>query len=217
MYRYGTVFLGRNFLGCLAIVYGLLSAPRRSLRVTSAGLDYIYCGWPVRRGVASRQLPSRAIKCQREGRAARHMYRSRRGLPPGCRAVGLRRRSPPRGKSAQCGRAVVVLSLVSSIYVHLRSSVFGSMCWPTSRTLTVFGELLSRALKIGRSGIRSSIRRGTIITATEDMNPGHSTHPSCNLSAGPCCPRAVRRGQQRSTTVRPGRGYPQVSVQHLAR
>jgi hypothetical protein len=31
-----------------------------------------------------------------------------------------------------------------------------------------------------------------------------------------CCPRAVRRGQQRPTTARQGAGHPQVSVHHLA-
>jgi hypothetical protein len=46
-------------------------------------------------------------------------------------------------RSAQDRRAVMVSSLVSFIYVRLRSSVFGSMCWRRSRTLTVFGELSS--------------------------------------------------------------------------
>jgi hypothetical protein len=46
-------------------------------------------------------------------------------------------------RSAQGSRALVVLSLVSSIYVRLRSSVFGSICLRRSRTLTAFGELLS--------------------------------------------------------------------------
>lgn len=44
----------------------------------------------------------------------------------------------PRGNGA-----LVVSSLVSFIYVRLRSSVFGSMCRRRSRTLAVFGELLS--------------------------------------------------------------------------
>jgi hypothetical protein len=47
---------------------------------------------------------------------------------------------------------IVVSSLVSSVYVRLRSLVFGLMRRCRSRTLTVFGELSSSLLKIGRSG-----------------------------------------------------------------
>ena len=54
-------------------------------------------------------------------------------------------------RSARGNRVLVVSSLVSSIYARLGSSVFGSsICCRRSRTLTVFGELLSRVLKIGR-------------------------------------------------------------------
>jgi hypothetical protein len=49
--------------------------------------------------------------------------------------------TPGKG-CAQGSRALVVSSLVSFVY-RLCSSVFGSMCWRRSRTLTVFGELLS--------------------------------------------------------------------------
>jgi hypothetical protein len=49
---------------------------------------------------------------------------------------------------------IVVSSLVSSVYVRPRSLVFGLMRQCRSRTLTVFGELLSRLLKIGRSAVR---------------------------------------------------------------
>jgi hypothetical protein len=48
---------------------------------------------------------------------------------------------------------IVVSSLVSSVYVRLRSLVFGLIRRCRSRTLTVFGELLSRVLKIGRSAV----------------------------------------------------------------
>jgi hypothetical protein len=48
----------------------------------------------------------------------------------------------------------VVSSLVSSVYVRQRSLVFESRQPCRSRTLTVFGELLSRVLKIGRSAVR---------------------------------------------------------------
>jgi hypothetical protein len=41
-----------------------------------------------------------------------------------------------------------------TVYVHLRSSGFRSMQRCRSRTLTVFGELLSRVLKIGRLMVR---------------------------------------------------------------
>jgi hypothetical protein len=47
-------------------------------------------------------------------------------------------------------RRAVVSSLVTSVYVRLRSSVFVLMFWSRSRTLTVFGELLSQLLKIRR-------------------------------------------------------------------
>lgn len=57
-------------------------------------------------------------------------------------------------KSPRGNRVLVVSSLVSSIYVRVRSSVFNSMCWRRSRTLTVFGELLSRVLKIGRLAVQ---------------------------------------------------------------
>ncbi len=55
----------------------------------------------------------------------------------------------PRGNGT-----LVVSSLVSSVYVRLRSLVFGRMRRCRSRTLTVFGELLSLLLKIGRSAVR---------------------------------------------------------------
>jgi hypothetical protein len=61
----------------------------------------------------------------------------------------------PAGPSvtfASCG-GLLVSSLVSSVYVRLRSLVFGLMRRCRSRTLTVFGGLLSRLLKIGRSGL----------------------------------------------------------------
>ena len=68
--------------------------------------------------------------------------------------------SDPVGRLAAPGegalrgnRALVVSSLVSSIYVRLRSSVFAPTDWRRSRTLTVFGELLSQVLKIGRSAV----------------------------------------------------------------
>src|SRR5947209_12526862 len=66
------------------------------------------------------------------------------------------RRRPLAGLSgmfASCG-GIVVSSLVSSVYVRLHSLVFGLMRRCRSRTLTVFGELLSRLLKIGRSAVR---------------------------------------------------------------
>lgn len=43
--------------------------------------------------------------------------------------------------------------VVSSVYVHLRSLVFGLMRQCRSQTLTVFAELLYRLLKIGRSAL----------------------------------------------------------------
>jgi hypothetical protein len=46
---------------------------------------------------------------------------------------------------------VVVSSLVSSVYVRLRSSVFELVLRCRSRTSALFGELLSQLLKIGRS------------------------------------------------------------------
>jgi hypothetical protein len=49
---------------------------------------------------------------------------------------------------------IMVSSLVSSVYVRLRSLVFGLMLRCRSRTLTVLGELLSRLLKTGRSAVR---------------------------------------------------------------
>jgi hypothetical protein len=63
----------------------------------------------------------------------------------------LRRRpqSSPNVTFASRG-GIVVSSLVSSVHVRLRSLVFGLMQRCRSRTLTVFGELLSRLLKIGR-------------------------------------------------------------------
>jgi hypothetical protein len=51
-------------------------------------------------------------------------------------AAVLRNQCPPRRECA------VVSSLVSSVYVHLRSLVFKSTRPRRSRTLTVFGELL---------------------------------------------------------------------------
>jgi hypothetical protein len=60
---------------------------------------------------------------------------------------------------------LVVSSLVSFAYVRPRSLVFGLMRRCRSRTSTVFGELLSRVLKIGRSaspsqfGLTSGIQR----------------------------------------------------------
>jgi hypothetical protein len=67
----------------------------------------------------------------------------------------LRRRtlSGPSVTFASRG-GIVVSSLVSSAYVRLRSLVFGLMQRCRSRTLTVFGELLSKLLKIGRSAIQ---------------------------------------------------------------
>jgi hypothetical protein len=44
--------------------------------------------------------------------------------------------------------------VVSSVYVRLRSLVFKSMQPCRLRTLTVFSELLSRVLKIGRCRAR---------------------------------------------------------------
>jgi hypothetical protein len=62
---------------------------------------------------------------------------------------------PVRPSVTCAGRgAVAVSSLVSSVYVRLRSLVFGSMQRCRSRTSTVFGELLSQLLKIGRSTVR---------------------------------------------------------------
>jgi hypothetical protein len=52
---------------------------------------------------------------------------------------------------------IVVSSLVSSVYVRLRSSVSGSMRRCRSWTLTVFGELLFLLLKIGRLAVRTVI------------------------------------------------------------
>ena len=51
----------------------------------------------------------------------------------------------------------MVSSLVSSVYVRLRSLVFGLMQRCRSWTLTVFGELLSRLLKIGRSAFGTAL------------------------------------------------------------
>jgi hypothetical protein len=63
--------------------------------------------------------------------------------------------TPPRRRLRPGKRKpLVVSSLVSSVYVRLRSLVFGLMRRCRSRTLTVFGELLSRLLKIGRSAVR---------------------------------------------------------------
>ena len=55
---------------------------------------------------------------------------------------------------------VVVSSLVSSVYVRLRSLVFKLTGPCRSRTLTVFGELLSQPLKSERSAIYSHSRAG---------------------------------------------------------
>jgi hypothetical protein len=54
---------------------------------------------------------------------------------------------PPRVKDSARHRALMVSSLVSFACVRLRSRVFRSTRLCTSRTLTVFGELLSRLLK----------------------------------------------------------------------
>jgi hypothetical protein len=50
---------------------------------------------------------------------------------------------------------IVVSSLVSFVYVRLRSLASGLMRRCRSRTLTLFGELLSRLLKSGRLAVRS--------------------------------------------------------------
>jgi hypothetical protein len=49
---------------------------------------------------------------------------------------------------------IVVSSLASFVYVRLHSLVFELMRRRRSRTLTVFGELLSRVLRIGRSAVQ---------------------------------------------------------------
>jgi len=46
-------------------------------------------------------------------------------------------------------QSLVASSLVSSVYVRLRSGVFALMRWRRSRTSTVFDERLSQLLKIG--------------------------------------------------------------------
>jgi hypothetical protein len=56
--------------------------------------------------------------------------------------------------------ALVVSSLVSSVYVRLGSLAFESMRKCRSRTRAFFGELLSQLLKIGRSAIRSRALAG---------------------------------------------------------
>jgi hypothetical protein len=75
----------------------------------------------------------------------------------------LRRRplSGPSVTFASCS-GTVVSSLVSSVYVRRRSLMFRLMRQSRSRTLTVFDELLSRLLKIGRSipawGVNRTLR-----------------------------------------------------------
>jgi hypothetical protein len=69
------------------------------------------------------------------------------------RSFGLRSDTGCRPTTEGLCEATEAL-VVSSTYVHLRTSVFVTMFWHRLRTLTVFGELLSQLLQIGGSAVR---------------------------------------------------------------
>jgi hypothetical protein len=92
---------------------------------------------------------------------AKHVRGQIAGASRGLHATMAQKASSPslsdRTSRSRAPGGIVVSSLVSSACVRLRSWVFGLMRQCRSRTLTVFGELLSRLLKIGRLEVHTVI------------------------------------------------------------
>jgi hypothetical protein len=115
-------------------------------------------------------------------KAARARERRGAGRARLC-SVLLRGVPSPRAKVPRSNGALVVSSLVSSVYVRLGSLVFDRMWRCRSRTLTAFGERLSRLLKIGRSAVHP--RHGDHLFGP--AGPGTAPPPeliTCRVSLG---------------------------------